>query len=206
MVKQELAPGIMLYKNVFSDANQIIESIKEAVKSKTIDWSIPYINNGEINYIDREIRDVDVFGVKAPTEDEESFEKRIHESISDKDIFDFYLGKTLKNIFEECLQDYKFYYRIDNFLNFDLFQILRYGNGQHFENHIDDSILFHRRISMSYYLNNDFNGGEIEFPRFNVKYKPEGNDFLIFPSTYVYNHIVHPVSDGIRYAVVNWVH
>jgi len=38
------------------------------------------------------------------------------------------------------------------------------------------------------YLNDDYEGGEICFPRFNIEYKPKANEFLVFPSTYVYNH------------------
>jgi predicted 2-oxoglutarate/Fe(II)-dependent dioxygenase YbiX len=57
---------------------------------------------------------------------------------------------------------------------------------------------------MSFYLNEDYEGGEIEFGRFNLKIKPKANQMIMFPSNYIYNHTVHPVVSGTRYAVVAW--
>jgi predicted 2-oxoglutarate/Fe(II)-dependent dioxygenase YbiX len=87
----------------------------------------------------------------------------------------------------------------------DQYGILKYGVGQKFTNHIDDHINHHRRISTTFYLNENYEGGEIIFPRFNVKYKPKKNELLVFPSTFVYNHSVSPVLEGERYAVVSWM-
>ena len=87
----------------------------------------------------------------------------------------------------------------------DSYQILKYGVGQKFTNHIDDHPDYHRRISTLYYINDDYSGGEINFPRFNLSFKPKANQMIIFPSTYVYNHSVSPVTEGERYAVVSWM-
>jgi predicted 2-oxoglutarate/Fe(II)-dependent dioxygenase YbiX len=57
---------------------------------------------------------------------------------------------------------------------------------------------------MSFYLNDDYEGGEIEFPRFGLQVKPEPNQMIMFPSNYVYNHVVNPVTSGTRYAIVAW--
>ena len=55
---------------------------------------------------------------------------------------------------------------------------------------------------MSYFLNDNYIGGEIEFARFNLKIKPKANQALFFPSNYVYNHQVHDVISGTRYTIV----
>jgi predicted 2-oxoglutarate/Fe(II)-dependent dioxygenase YbiX len=91
------------------------------------------------------------------------------------------------------------------FSNHDDYQILKYGKGQKFTNHIDDHPSYHRRVSSIYYINDDYEGGEINFPRFNISYKPKANEMIIFPSTYVYNHSVSEVLSGTRYAVVSWI-
>ena len=83
-------------------------------------------------------------------------------------------------------------------------QILKYGVGQHFVNHVDDSKGYPRTVSMSFYLNDNYEGGEIEFPRFGIQVKPEANQLIMFPSNYVYNHVVNPVTKGTRYAIVGW--
>jgi predicted 2-oxoglutarate/Fe(II)-dependent dioxygenase YbiX len=60
-------------------------------------------------------------------------------------------------------------------------------------------------MSWVYYINDDYTGGEISFPRFNLTYKPVANEFIVFPSNYIYNHSVLPVIEGTRYAVVSWL-
>jgi Rps23 Pro-64 3,4-dihydroxylase Tpa1-like proline 4-hydroxylase len=54
-------------------------------------------------------------------------------------------------------------------------------------------------------MNDNYIGGEIKFPRFNVTHKPKANELLIFPSGYTYNHSVLPVESGTRYAIVGWL-
>jgi Rps23 Pro-64 3,4-dihydroxylase Tpa1-like proline 4-hydroxylase len=87
----------------------------------------------------------------------------------------------------------------------DSYGILKYGKGQQFVNHIDDHPDYHRRVSTVYYLNDNYTGGEINFPRFGITFKPKANQMIVFPSTYVYNHSVSPVVEGERYAVVSWM-
>jgi len=87
----------------------------------------------------------------------------------------------------------------------DTYGILKYGKGQQFTNHIDDHPSYHRRVSTVYYLNENYTGGEINFPRFGITFKPKANQMIVFPSTYVYNHSVSPVIEGERYAVVSWM-
>jgi predicted 2-oxoglutarate/Fe(II)-dependent dioxygenase YbiX len=54
------------------------------------------------------------------------------------------------------------------------------------------------------YFNDDYVGGEIEFPEFDIFYKPQLGDILVFPSSFIYNHSVKEVTSGVRYAAVNW--
>lgn len=52
------------------------------------------------------------------------------------------------------------------------------------------------------YVNGDFEGGELHFPRIDVKIKPAARDLIIFPSADDYLHGVLPVEAGpIRYAL-----
>jgi len=184
----------------------IIGAIESGALKGHVVWQAPYINNGSENFVDKNVRDLDVISIPYPQYDEKYFEENVMIHADEANIFQFVIGNILKTEFENSLNDYKRFYGAEDFNNWDSFQILRYGDGHHFGNHIDDSLMYHRRISMSYYLNNDFDGGEIEFPRLNIKYKPKGNDLVVFPSDYVYNHKVHPVINGTRYTVVNWIH
>ena len=62
-----------------------------------------------------------------------------------------------------------------------------------------------RRVSVVYYFNDDYEGGEIVFPRFNVEIKPKANQLALFPANYMYNHNVKEITKGTRYSMVNWL-
>ena len=82
--------------------------------------------------------------------------------------------------------------------------LLRYEEGNKFHNHIDDHPMFPRVVSLSLFLNDDFEGGELEFKEFNIKVKPEAGEIVVFSSGFPYMHQVHSITKGIRYAVVKW--
>jgi predicted 2-oxoglutarate/Fe(II)-dependent dioxygenase YbiX len=92
-----------------------------------------------------------------------------------------------------------------NFTDHQAYELLRYGKGQHFSNHVDDCLRYPRRVSSAYYINDNYTGGEINFPRFNVSYKPKANEMIVFPAAFIYNHSVSEVTEGTRYAVVSWI-
>jgi len=83
------------------------------------------------------------------------------------------------------------------------YQMLRYSGGQEYKAHADGSTGDGRAISAILYLNDEFEGGEVEFVNFGVKIKPEPGMLLLFPSTYPYTHIAHPVTSG---TIVTWIH
>lgn len=85
------------------------------------------------------------------------------------------------------------------------YNMLRYRGGQHYKAHSDGETSTGRSISAICYLNDDYEGGEIEFVNFNVKIKPEPGMLILFPSNYAYTHIAHPVTDGTKYAIVTWI-
>ena len=53
-------------------------------------------------------------------------------------------------------------------------------------------------------LNNDYEGGEF-FICNNKKIELKANEVLIFPSNFMYPHLVTPVTSGNRYSFVSWV-
>lgn len=75
--------------------------------------------------------------------------------------------------------------------------------GPHIDNprHGDGFIQFSSII----YLNENFEGGEIEFPNQKFKYKAEEGSAVIFPSAGTeYIHKVNKVKSGIRYTIAMW--
>lgn len=52
-------------------------------------------------------------------------------------------------------------------------------------------------------LNDDYEGGEfIMFDDYEIKFK--AGDLIVFPSVFLYPHLVKPVKKGIRYSFVSW--
>ena len=83
--------------------------------------------------------------------------------------------------------------------------VLRYDGGGHLPPHQDHGISS-RVLSVVTYLNDNYDGGEIEFKHSNVKIKPEAGSIIFFPSNFLYVHEVYPVTNGSRYAIPHWYH
>lgn len=198
MNKKELVPGVVVYSNAIDYDGSLVFDIEEGMVSAKIEWQLAGVKTGEEEAKkDKELRDTFVVPVPHSEEDIKQFGG-----------FKGAFFSSLSSLFLENLgpleHDYKLHYGLSTTWH-DQYNILKYGAGQKFVNHIDDHKDYHRRMSTIYYANDNYEGGEIVFPRFGITYKPAANDFLVFPSTYVYNHSVLPVKSGERYAVVSWL-
>jgi predicted 2-oxoglutarate/Fe(II)-dependent dioxygenase YbiX len=61
-----------------------------------------------------------------------------------------------------------------------------------------------RHLSSLFYLNGDFEGGELRFPALDVEIRPEPGMLVAFPSRETHVHEVAPVTRGLRYSVPVW--
>lgn len=97
-------------------------------------------------------------------------------------------------------------------------QILHYGVGGHYIPHVDAETLYKddigldlwektldRDLSVVYFLNDDFAGGELFFPQLDLVIKPAAGTLVCFPSDHNYVHGVRPVTSGHRYTAVTWM-
>lgn len=94
---------------------------------------------------------------------------------------------------------------LDNFIDLT---ILKYTNNNHYEHHTDYHHSIPRQLSFVYFLNDNFEGGEFEFAfnqNYRKKIKCKANSAIIFPSNFMFQHKVYPVTKGIRYTVVGWM-
>jgi predicted 2-oxoglutarate/Fe(II)-dependent dioxygenase YbiX len=88
------------------------------------------------------------------------------------------------------------------------FQIFRYLSGHHFHTHVD-AVAGHpryaaRQLSAVLYLNDDYQGGHVIFPRQSIRLRPEAGDLLIWPSNFCFPHSVEDVLSGRRYTITTW--
>lgn len=55
------------------------------------------------------------------------------------------------------------------------------------------------------YLNNDYTGGELYFPNYDIIIKPEPGELIFFPGTEHYVHGVRKITSGNRYVMQNFL-
>jgi len=197
MEKRQLAPGIVVYSEVLENYDTLIADIEEGLINSGIAWGQSSIQKEDKVQVDTDYRDTMVISVGYNDFIKEDF-------MNFQDAFNSSLCNMFLTGFGPLELDYKKEHNLDT--NFhEEYSLLKYGKGQKFVNHIDDHKDHHRRMSWVYYINDDYTGGEISFPRFNLTYKPAANELIMFPSNYIYNHSVLPVIEGTRYAVVSWL-
>lgn len=87
-------------------------------------------------------------------------------------------------------------------------QVLKYEIGGHYRFHWDDGPTTPRTLSGIYFVNDNYEGGDLEFKFWKsdkrIKIKKEKNLFVMWPSNFLYPHTVQNVTKGTRYSVVTW--
>jgi predicted 2-oxoglutarate/Fe(II)-dependent dioxygenase YbiX len=92
-------------------------------------------------------------------------------------------------------------------------QFLYYNRGGKYdlhndsEDYIDNRLqrVCERDVTILLYLNDDYEGGELEFPDWSCKFKPKAGTLIAFPSYIEFSHQVRPVTSGKRYTLVSWI-
>lgn len=85
------------------------------------------------------------------------------------------------------------------------YEINKYDEKEYYNWHIDviptkDN---ERILSFVLYLNDDYEGGELEFPFF--KYKPQKGHAILFPSNWMFPHTSLAIKSGTKYSLVTWI-
>lgn len=75
-------------------------------------------------------------------------------------------------------------------------EVSRQQIGQGMDEHCDMGSRSDLLRSMLFYINDDYEGGELYFPALHFEYKPKAGDFITFPSYEKYTHGVKPVLSG----------
>lgn len=192
----EIGPGIVLINNA-GNGKKYIDEIEKYVSLGKLKW-VSDINKRIDEDVDKKamqtmyIRNVRRHGLDNPLSPTPA--ELLHEQIFDRFERDFDWA------YKKYIQDFKV-----PVSQKEDYEILKYNEGNFFIDHIDDGLFMTRKVSMVYYFNDDYEGGEIVFPRFNVEIKPKANQLALFPSNYMYNHNVNRVTKGVRYSMVNWL-
>jgi len=125
-----------------------------------------------------------------------------------------YTGIHWGSFLRHLISNYYFEYLKGNKANASdiiTLEALKYEVGGHYVPHVDHGAKVPRTVSSILFLNNDYEGGEINFHDpcdYNKIYKtikPAPGRCLLWPSNFIYPHSVSPVTKGTRYVIVSWL-
>jgi hypothetical protein len=188
------ALGINLYSNTFSseDSKRYIDILESNLSTGgKYKWSEAQVTNSSVPI--KKARDAVDFKYKqenlGPKDEHNSELIELHEEIYQKLKF--------------CVDDYARYWGI-NVVYYEAFNFVKYeGEGKHFNIHADHGPAYNCTVSAVIYINDDYEGGEIRFPRLDgYTHKPKIGDIVLCPSNYIYEHASLPMSKGTKYCVV----
>tara|TARA_R110000744_G_scaffold53106_1_gene113567 strand:+ start:1576 stop:2163 length:588 start_codon:yes stop_codon:yes gene_type:complete len=91
--------------------------------------------------------------------------------------------------------------------NINSIAILKYEKGGYYKFHTDHCRAEPRTLSFIYFLNDDYEGGDLLFKLDGIDHKVEKkqNRAILWPSNFMYPHTVTPVESGVRYSLVSWI-
>lgn len=185
--------GIWCYKNVLPKEMKIVETIVPVLDglNPIYNWQEAVVGYKEIM---KDYRDCDDFKYKPGLLTVNSG------SPTYKIVEDLY-----RDLYYRQLQPVKKYaqnYKIGILRYWEAMNLVRYGPGQHFDEHCDHGFSYNCTVSLVAYLNDDYEGGEIYFRLQDLTIKPDAGDLFIFPSNYMYPHKAMPVKSGTKYSLV----
>jgi hypothetical protein len=87
----------------------------------------------------------------------------------------------------------------------DFLGVVHWETGSYLNTHVDDlGYVTENHLPIIIYLNDDYEGGEINFETHDICIKPKTGDLVIFPGNMHYAHEVKRIVSGDRYTLPIW--
>jgi hypothetical protein len=192
--RREVAPGsgIWVYENVIPKDLKVIDRLEDVLNSP----------ENSYDYADALVG----YGVKMP-DYRDCFDFKYKKTDIEHDTSE--AGKKLVSLWEDthyrqlqAVKDYTSRYNIGELRYWEATNYVKYGPGQHFQEHHDHGYSYNCVVSLVAFPNDDYEGGELYFRLQDVTIKPKAGDLYIFPSNYMYPHRAMPVTSGTKYSMV----
>ncbi len=191
---EEVRPGsgIWVYHDVLPKEMNIIDRIEEVLTSPDNDYEYQEAMVG--------------YSMKIPEyRDCWDFKYKRHDFDNDTSEW----GDKLRQLADDTIyrqmqvvKDYTRRYNIGELRYWEATNYIKYGPGQHFQEHHDHGYSYNCVVSLVGYPNDDYEGGELYFRLQNIKIKAKAGDLFIFPSNFMYPHRAMPVVSGTKYSMV----
>jgi hypothetical protein len=191
---EEVKPGsgIWVYHDVLPESMNIIERLEEVLDSSNNNYSYQEAMVG--------------YGMKMP-EYRDCYDFKYKKHDFDQDSSEW--GDKLRQLADDTsykqlqvVKDYTRRYNIGELRYWEATNYIKYGPGQHFQEHHDHGYSYNCVVSLVAYPNDDYEGGELYFRLQGITAKARAGDVFIFPSNFMYPHRAMPVKTGTKYSMV----
>lgn len=112
------------------------------------------------------------------------------------------IWKETADQIRKCVQHYSTDFKLDRMGFMEAINFVKYDPGEHFSYHSDDGYHYKCTVSTVAFLNDDFEGGLLDFDKLGLSVRPKEGDVVVFPSTYIYTHASLPITSGVKYVAV----
>lgn len=187
---EDLGSGIFVYRDVITPEMDVINTLEEVISNEpNLKWQ-----EALVGYMEKmpEYRDCYDFKYKTGM-------MPITSSMIKK-LDDMYQLTYYAQL--NAVKDYCKKFNIGEMKYWESTNFVKYGKNQHFQAHHDHGFSYSCTVSLVSYPNDDYEGGELEFPLQGKKIKPKAGDTYIFPSNFMYPHRACVVNDGVKYSMV----
>jgi hypothetical protein len=199
-----LGPGIVVYRDVFTKEMNLVNRLENSLdsqKAKKYQW-----RQATTGYSHTDLSYRDCFDFKIKLNDDNSLtvnnEHFLANNIHDEENDLKLIWQDSKSAQVNPINDYRNMFNIAPLNYWECFNFVKYGKDQHFQIHSDHGYSYICVLSSVGYINDDYEGGELFFDKFNLKIKPQAGDLYLFPSSFIYSHAALPVTSGTKYSIV----
>jgi len=183
--------GIVVYRNVLPTSLRLIERLEETIGESTTHtymWKEALVGDYQSMPEYRNCFDCKIDEVRAKNAPPQYSEI-------------YNIWKDTTDPLLVCLRHYESLVNVKTDY-MEAINYVKYGVGQHFQTHADHGFSYICTVSSVLYLNDDYEGGELDFPRFGLKFKATAGDIVFFPSSFLFQHASLPVTSGVKYSAV----
>jgi hypothetical protein len=192
--KEHFGNGIVCYRNVIKPEIDVIGRLEANLKPEGdqtgYSWLPAYVGYKQLM---PDYRDCNDFKFKKTDLEPDKSQASLNLQALWQDVYDAQFP---------AVEDYRRDYNIMELKYWEAFNFIKYGPGQHFQEHHDHGFSYNCTVSLVAYPNDDYEGGELYFRLQDLKIKPRAGDLYIFPSNYMYPHVAMPVDSGTKYSIV----
>jgi hypothetical protein len=188
----DLGHGIFVYHDVLKPDMKIIDRLEEVASDPENNY----------NYAEALVG----YGMKMP-EYRDCYDIKFKKTDIEHDPSE--ASRKLQSLWEDvyfaklqAVKDYSKRLNIGELRYWEALNFVKYGPGQHFQEHSDHGFSYNCVVSLVGYVNDDYEGGELYFRMQNLTVKPKAGDLFVFPSNYMYVHRAMPVNSGTKYSIV----